>query len=176
MNVTSTEDFVYSTKDLLELSGLTRRQLQALEATGALKPVVKGRQGRGGSAHWSFMQVFGAAVAKAYAEAGATPAFTREMCEYVATQHPGKILLEFALGHHLLPVPLGLGPKATRLARLFLAQTNLEAIYERLSKAALARCEQEFRPELRRMYEDAKRKAAEAARRLEAKWEEAKRK
>jgi hypothetical protein len=135
----------FSTSELLELTGLTRRQLQQLEESGAVKPLRKGKQGRGHSGNWSVMQTVAAAYAKAFLEADCHPSWAYEACRWVAQQHPGALAVEFAQGRVLLALLPGgegqlvkpaLKPGATREHQLMVAQLDLQKVHDRVLRRA----------------------------------------
>jgi hypothetical protein len=87
------------------------------------------------------MQAVAAAYARAFLDAGAHWSWAHEACLWVAEQHPGKLLKEFAKGRTLLALALVgrsrlvepyLKVGAKRADRLMLAQLNLEAVYNRV--------------------------------------------
>jgi hypothetical protein len=136
---------VFTTRELLELSGLTRRQLQFFEGAG-LAPLRKGRAGRWNPGIWSMMQVVGAAYGKAFLDAGCHSSWAYEAAVWVAAQDPGVLVKKFALGRTLLALlPTGEGrlvepylpPHATREHRLIAAQLDLAKCYERVWRRAL---------------------------------------
>jgi hypothetical protein len=137
---------VFTTPELLELSGLTRRQLQRLEEAGAIVPFRRGTRGRGQRGLWSIMQAVGAAYAGAFVAAGCDWEWAPEACRWVSEQHPGELCVAFARGWTLLALtPDGQGrlvqpylrPGATREQRLKVDKLNLARTYERVLKKAI---------------------------------------
>jgi hypothetical protein len=136
-----------TTPQLLELTGMSRRQLQSFEEAGALRPLRRPRgAGRGRAGVWSFMHVVGAAYGKAFLDAGGHPSWAYDVVRWVASQEPERLAAEFAEGRVLPNVfPGGVGwlvvpylkPGATRKHHLMLAQLDLHKCYERVLRTAL---------------------------------------
>ncbi len=135
-----------TTGQLLEVTGLTRRQLQHFETAGAVTPLKRGRPRRGHPANWSLMQTVAAAYAKAFLDAGCHPSWAYEAARWVAGQHPAALKGEFAQGKTLLALlPTGEGrlvhphfkTHATREQRLMVAQLDLQKCYERVCRRAV---------------------------------------
>jgi hypothetical protein len=136
----------FTTPPLLEISGLSRRQLQSFEQAGALRPLRRGRKGRGHSGTWGLMEIVGAAYGKAFLDANCDPSWAYAAAAWVARQHPGALGIEFAQGRTLLSLLSGrdgmlvvpyLPPEAKRATRLKAAQLNLQACYERTCRRAI---------------------------------------
>jgi hypothetical protein len=135
----------FTTPELLEITGLTRSRLQQFEEAG-LAPLRKGRGGRGYWGTWSVMQAAGAAYGKAFIDAGCHHSWAYAAANWVASQHPGVLVVEFARGRTLLALlPTGegrlvepyLSPQATRQQRLTVVQLDLEKCYQRVWRRAM---------------------------------------
>jgi hypothetical protein len=135
----------FTTPHLLELTGLTRRQLQHMEEAGALTAHRKGRGGPGRAATWTVMQAVAAAYGKAFLDAGCHPTWAYAAAAWVAARHQGELAEALAQGRTLLALaPDGqsrlvepyLKPGATREQRIAVAQLNLRAVQERLLRRA----------------------------------------
>jgi hypothetical protein len=129
-----------TTPRLMEVAGVTRRQVQFLELAG-IAPLRRGKGGPGNAARWSIMQAVAAAYFRAFLDAGLHPSWAYAAARWVAAQHPGPLAEAFALGRTLLALcPDGRGvlvepylkPGATRAQRLSVAQLNLRKTYDRV--------------------------------------------
>jgi hypothetical protein len=164
----------FTTPELLQLVGLTRRQLQALEEVKSVVPLVPAdRPGRGNAARWSVMQVIAVAYGRAFLDAGCHTCFAHAACRWVSDQEPGKLLAEFAAGRTLLCLaPSGesflaqpcLGRDCTREQRLLAAKLDLARTYEGLLRRMFELVSPADRAGLERVHGEALRLAAELAR------------
>lgn len=134
----------FTTTELLQLSGMTRVQLQRLENAGVLKPLTVGYART--PSKWSPMQVVAAAYFMAFADANCNAAWSYAACRWVARQHPGNLRVQMADKKRTLLMlsPTGEGrivepylkPNATREHRLMVAKLDLKPIYERIMRRA----------------------------------------
>ncbi|SRR5579885_1851948 len=139
----------FTSTQVCEVAGVTRRQLQLLVESGTVTPVRKGRRGPGRQDLYSFRQVIALAYGGAFLAAGAHLDWAREAARFVARMHPGELLVELAHGRTLLvmyPERAGLSrfvdpksvlsPLATREQRLFAARLDMRSCYLRVWRRA----------------------------------------
>jgi hypothetical protein len=171
MTTTASDLATLTTPQLLEVAGLTRRQLQHLETAGAVTPLVKGRRGHAQAAQWSVMQAVAVAYAKAFLDAGCHHSWAYAAAAWVAGQQGGALVVEFARGRTLLSLlPTGEGrlvqpylkPDPTREQRLKVAQLDLAKCYERVLLRMHALCPPQERQALDRQLRELQAKASRA--------------
>jgi hypothetical protein len=147
--------------------------VQLLVKSGVLVPSIRGRGcgDRHGSApsYFSVMQTIAVAYGEAFKAAGAHASWADEAVRWVASRHPGELLLEFARGRtvlFLLPGGGGLladpklGPETSREHRTLAAALDLEKCYERVWRRLLTLAPESVRPKLEALHEENVRKAA----------------
>jgi hypothetical protein len=144
--VTKRPSLFYTTPQLMELTGLTRGQVQRLEEAGALVPLRRGKQGRGFCAMWSFEQAIGTAYYLAFLDAGCHATWGYGACDWVSRQPSGalqsqlegkkRILLALSPNGDGQLIEPHLPPGASREQLLKVDKLNLVTLYDRIKRRA----------------------------------------
>jgi hypothetical protein len=134
---------LYTTPQLLQLSGLSRTQLQSFVLTRTLLPVIPGGRGRGGTGLWSAMQIVAAAHAANMMTAGCDRSWINGSALWISHQEQESLPVAFAEGRTCLAlfpdnqgelIIMPVQQDSSRTYRLLAAWLDLEKTYKRVMR------------------------------------------
>ena len=139
----------FTTQDVCEIADISPRGLQLMLLAKAVVPVASGGPGRGRHRRFSVQQTVAVAYGASFLAANCVHSWAYAATSWVAAQHPGALIVEFAQGKTLLALlPHGksrlvepyLEPQAGHDKHLLLSQLDLSKCYWRVLKKATERC------------------------------------